>query len=154
MLFLAVVKQIVDNTVSFSCSMETSSLDPTYSQAKRRRIMNRMENVVELVTESSPEEVWPLLKILTETLRKYPQCLKPQDLVPLLQYLTETVQSRDESTRNNLYNLAAVLMENEVASGEEMQDATIYWSKIWDMLLRCVQILYMDTSFTRLTFYL
>jgi len=95
-----------------------------------------MENVVELITESNPEEVRSLLKILTETLRKYPQCLKPQDLALLLQRLTELAQSRDESIMNNLYNLAAVLMESEIANGEEMQDVTIHWSKIWDMLLR------------------
>jgi hypothetical protein len=95
-----------------------------------------MENVVELITESNPEEVRSLLKILTETLRKYPQCLKPQDLALLLQRLTELAQSRDESIMNNLYNLAAVLMENEISNGEEMQDITIHWSKIWDMLLR------------------
>jgi len=95
-----------------------------------------MENVVELITESNPEEIRSLLKILTETLRKYPQCLKSQDLALLLQRITELAQSRDESIMNNLYNLAIVLMENEVSSGEEMQDVTIHWSKIWDMLLR------------------
>jgi len=134
--FFAVIKQIVDNTISLGCSLETNSLEGTCCQTKRRRIMNRMENVVELITESNPEEVRSLLKILTETLRKYPQCLKPQDLALLLQRLTELAQSRDESIMNNLYNLAAVLMENEISNGEEMQDITIHWSKIWDMLLR------------------
>ncbi|EZA54785.1 Serine-protein kinase ATM [Ooceraea biroi] len=129
-----VIKQVVDNTVNLGCSLE-ANFEGTHVQNKRRRILNRMENVVELITESSPEEVWSMLKILTETLRKYPQCLKPQELAPLLQRLTELAQSRDESIMNNLYNLAAVLMENEVSSGEEMQDATIHWSKIWDMLL-------------------
>lgn len=116
-----------------------SSLDGSHSQrAKRRRTMNKMENIVDLATESSPEEVWPLLRILTETLRKYPQCLKPQDLAPLLQRLTELAQSRDESIMNYLYDLAAVLMENEHlwSNGEETQDVMIHWSKICDMLLR------------------
>ncbi|XP_012534493.1 serine-protein kinase ATM isoform X2 [Monomorium pharaonis] len=126
-----VIKQIMDNSASFTCSLEGF-----YSQAKRRRTMNKIENIVDLVTESNPEEVWPLLRILTETLRKYPQCLRSQDLAPLLQRLTELAVSRDESIMNNLYNLAAVLMENEMSNEEEMQDATIHWSKIWDMLLR------------------
>lgn len=102
--------------------------------------MNRIENIVDLVSESSPEEVWSLFRILTETLRKYPQCLRSQDLAPLLQRLTELALSRDESVMNILYNLASVLMENEMSNGEEIQDATIHWSKIWDMLLRCVLI--------------
>lgn len=84
--------------------------------------------------------MWSLLRILTETLRKYPQCLRSQDLAPLLQYLTELAVSRDESVMNNLYNLAAVLMEIEISNGEEIQDATIHWNKIWDMLLRCMLI--------------
>jgi len=132
-IFFAVIKQIMDNSVNFTCS-----LDGSHSQsAKRRRTANRIENVVDLVTESSPEEVWSLLRILTETLRKYPQCLRSQDLAPLLQRLTELAVSRDESIMNNLYNLVVVLMENEMSNGEEIQDATIHWNKIWDMLLRC-----------------
>ncbi|XP_024884976.1 serine-protein kinase ATM [Temnothorax curvispinosus] len=125
-----VIKQIIDNSVNLS-------LDGCYSQsAKRRRTMNRIENVIDLLTESSPEEVWSLLRILTETLRKYPQCLRSQDFAPLLQRLTELALSRDESVMNILYKLASVLMENEMSNGEEIQDATIHWSKIWDMLLR------------------
>jgi len=130
--FFAVVKQIMDNSIN-----STSSLDNPYSQStKRRRTMNRIENIVDLITNSSPEEVWSLLRILTETLRKYPQCLRSQDLAPLLQHLTELAVSRDESIMNNLYNLAAILMEIEISNGEEIQDATIHWNKIWDMLLR------------------
>lgn len=126
----------MDNSVNFICSP-----DDCYSQsAKRRRTANRIENVVDLVSESNPEEVLSLFRILTQTLRKYPQCLRSQDLAPLLQRLTELAVSRDESVMNILYNLAAVLMENEMSSGEEIQDATIHWSKIWDMLLRCVLI--------------
>jgi len=132
-MFFAVIKQIMDNSVNFTCS-----LDGSHSQStKRRRTLNRIENVVDFVTESSPEEVWSLLRILTEILRKYPQCLRSQDLAPLLQRLTELAVSRDESIMNNLYNLAVVLMENEMSNGEEIQDATIHWNKIWDMLLRC-----------------
>ena len=130
--FFAVVKQIMDNSIN-----STSSLDNPYSQStKRRRTMNRIENIVDLITNSSPEEVWSLLRILTETLRKYPQCLRSQDLAPLLQHLMEIAVSRDESIMNNLYNLAAILMEIEIFNGEEIQDATIHWNKIWDMLLR------------------
>jgi len=130
--FFAVVKQIMDNSIN-----STSSLDNPYSQStKRRRTMNRIENIVDLITNSSPEEVWSLLRILTETLRKYPQCLRSQDLAPLLQHLTELAVSRDESIMNNLYNLAVILMEIEISNGEEIQDATIHWNKIWDMLLR------------------
>ncbi|KAL6424274.1 hypothetical protein ACFW04_009833 [Cataglyphis niger] len=131
-----VVKQVMDNSVNLAAS-DANSLDDTYSQpAKRRRTMSKMESVVDLVTESSPEEVWPLLRILEETLRKYPQCLKPQDFAPLLQRLTELAQSRDELIMDNLYNFASVLMENEMSNEKEVQDTTIYWSKIWDMLLR------------------
>ncbi|EGI58185.1 Serine-protein kinase ATM, partial [Acromyrmex echinatior] len=127
-----VIKQIMDSSIN-----STSSLDSPYSQStKRRRTMNRIENIVDLITNSSPEEVWSLLRILTETLRKYPQCLRSQDLAPLLQHLTELAVSRDESIMNNLYNLAAILMEIEISNGEEIQDATIHWNKIWDMLLR------------------
>lgn len=137
--FLAVVKQVMDNSVNLACSIDANFPDDTHSQpVKRRRTMNRMENVVDLVTESNPEEVWPLLRILEETLRKYPQCLKPQDFAPLLQRLTELAQSRDELIMDNLYNLALVLMENEMSSGKEVQDTAIHWSKIWDMLLRCI----------------
>lgn len=126
----------MDNLANITCS-----LDSCYFQsAKRRRTVNKIENVVDLVMESSPEEVWSFLRILTETLKKYPQCLRSQDLAPLLQRLTELALSRDESVMNILYNLAAVLMENEMSNGEEIQDATIHWSKIWDMLLRCVLI--------------
>ena len=130
--FFAVVKQIMDNSIN-----STSSLDNPYSQStKRRRTMNRIENIVDLITNSSPEEVWSLLRILTETLRKYPQCLRSQDLAPLLQHLMEIAVSRDESIMNNLYNLAAILMEIEIFNGEEIQDATIHWNKICDILLR------------------
>lgn len=128
----------MDNSVNLAASVDTNFFDNTYPQpAKRRRIMSSMESVVDLVTESSPEEVWPLLRIFEETLRKYPQCLKPQDFAPLLQRLTELAQSRDELIMDNLYNLAGVLMENEMSNEKEVQDTTIHWSKIWDMLLRC-----------------
>ncbi|KAL0100932.1 hypothetical protein PUN28_019367 [Cardiocondyla obscurior] len=127
-----VIKQIMDNSLNF-----TYSLDGCYSQlVKRKRTINRIENVIDLITESNPEGVWSWLKILTETLRKYPQCLKSQELAPLLQQLIELAVSRDENLMNTLYNFAAVLMENEMSNGEEIQDATIHWSKIWDMLLR------------------
>ncbi|XP_011860130.1 PREDICTED: serine-protein kinase ATM isoform X2 [Vollenhovia emeryi] len=127
-----VIKQIMDNSDNFTCS-----LDGCHSQSmKRRRIVYRIDNVVDLITESSPEEVWSLLRILTETLRMYPQCLRSQDLAPLLQRLTELAPSRDEPVMNILYTLATILMENEMSHGEEIQDATIHWSKIWDMLLR------------------
>lgn len=133
-IFFAVIKQIMDNSGNFTCSLDSSQ------SAKRRRTVNRIENVIDLLTESSPEEVWSLLKILTETLKKYPQCLRSQDLAPLLQRLTDLASSRDEPVMNILYNLAAVLMENEMSNGEEIQDATIHWSKIWDMLLRYMLI--------------
>ncbi|XP_019882077.2 serine-protein kinase ATM isoform X2 [Camponotus floridanus] len=132
-----VVKQIMDNSVNLASSVDANSFDDTYSQpTKRRRTINKMENVVDLITESSPEEVWSLVRILEETLRKYPQCLKPQDFAPLLQRLTELAQSRDEHIMDNLYNLAIVVMENEMSNGKEVQDTMIHWSKIWDMLLR------------------
>ncbi|XP_070172770.1 serine-protein kinase ATM [Polyergus mexicanus] len=132
-----VVKQVMENSVNLTANVDANSLDDTYSQpTKRRRTMNRMDSVVDLVTESSPEEMWPLLRILEETLKKYPQWLKPQDFAPLLQRLTELAQSRDELIMDNLYNLASVLMENEMSNEKEVQDTTIHWSKIWDMLLR------------------
>lgn len=124
----------MDNSINLTCSFD----GPHFQTAKRRRTVNKIESVIDLVMESSPEEVWSILKILTETLKKYPQCLRSQDLAPLLQRLTELAVSRNESIMNNLYNLAAVLMENEMSNGEEIQDATIHWNKIWDMLVRYV----------------
>lgn len=135
----------MDNSANLASSVDANSLDDTYSQpAKRRRTISKMENVVDLITESSPEEVWSLVRILEETLRKYPQCLKPQDFAPLLQRLTELAQSRDEHIMDNLYNFAIVVMENEMSNGKEVQDTMIHWSKIWDMLLRCIYELIKD----------
>lgn len=142
MYFFLVVKQTIDNAGSLASSLDANHDSGLYSQpAKRRRMMSKMENIVDLITESNPDEVWPLIRILTETLKKYPQCLKPQELAPLLQRLTELAQSvpratkSPESTMDNVYRLAVVLMDNETSTGE-MQDAMIHWSKIWDMLLR------------------
>lgn len=123
--------------MNFACSLDASSLSSS-SQPKRKRTISRIENIVDFVTESSPEEAWPVLRILTETLRKYPQCLKSENLAPLLQRLTEVAQPRDESIMDYLFCLAAILMENKMFNEENTQDATIYWNKIWDMLLRCV----------------
>lgn len=132
------MKQIMDNSMNLASSNANSPDDTCSQPAKRRRTISRMENIVDLITESSSEEVWSLVRILEETLRKYPQCLKLQDFAPLLQRLTELAQSRDEQIMDNLYNLAIVLMENEMSNGKEVQDTMIHWSKIWDMLLRCI----------------
>ncbi|XP_011154175.2 serine-protein kinase ATM [Harpegnathos saltator] len=136
-----VVKQMIDNVGSVAFSPDANYNDSHFQPTKRRRILKKIDNIVELITESSPEEVWSWIKISMETLKKYPQCLKLQDLAPLLQYLTELAQSLSrttdaiESVMDNLYRLAAVLMENEMFIGE-IQDAMLHWSKIWDMLLR------------------
>ncbi|XP_020292169.1 serine-protein kinase ATM isoform X3 [Pseudomyrmex gracilis] len=134
-----VVKQIQDNTMNVACSLDVSSSLGSSSQPKRRRTIGRIENIVDFVTESSPEEVWPVLRILTETLRKYPQCLKSENLAPLLQRLTEVAQPRDESVMDHLFCLAAILMENKMFNEEDTQDATVYWNKIWDLLLRSLE---------------
>lgn len=133
---------MINNVGNVAISTETNHNSSYFQSVKRKRI-HKMESIVELIMESSPEEVWSWIKISTETLKKYPECLKSQDLAPLLQHLTELIQSLSrtsdftESVMDNLYRLAAVLMENEMSTGE-MQDATIHWSKIWDMLLRYV----------------
>lgn len=131
---------MIDNVGDDVCSFDVNYNGSHLQLAKRRRIINKVENISELIMESNPEEIWSWIKISTETLKKYPQCLKPQDLASLLQYLTELAQSLSRTTdptesTDNLYRLTAVLMENEMSTGE-MQDATIHWSKIWDMLLR------------------
>lgn len=136
---------MIDNVDNVTCSLDMS-YNSLHQPIKRRRIINKVESIAELIIESSPEEVWSWIKISTETLKKYPQCLKPQELAPLLQYLTELAQSLSRTTdsaesMDNLYRLAAVLMENEMSTGE-VQDATIHWSKIWDMLLRYIGFLF------------
>lgn len=126
--------------------IDNANHDGSYSQLTKRKRTIKMENSLAMVIESSPEEVWSFIRILTEVLKKYSQSLRSQDFVPLLQHLTELAQSLSrtnestESIMDNVYRLAAVLMENEMSTGE-VQDATIHWSKIWDMLLRCVNTL-------------
>ncbi|XP_014473077.1 PREDICTED: serine-protein kinase ATM [Dinoponera quadriceps] len=132
-----VVKQMLDNVGNVAVFPDANYGFPS---AKRRRI-NKLTSIVDLITESNPEEAWPWIRITTETLKKYPQCLRSQDLAPLLQHLTELarplsrITDLNESIMDNLYRFATVLMENEMSTGE-VQDATIHWSKIWDMLLR------------------
>lgn len=138
---LTVVKQAIDNAGNLASVVDTRHDGSSSQPTKRRRMISQMENIVDLITESTPEEVWSLIRILTETLKKYPECLKPQDFASLLQCLTELVQSLPRATEStesmidNVYRLAALLMENEMSTGE-IQDTMIHWSKIWDMLLR------------------
>lgn len=130
---------MIDNVSDVISSPDADHGDSHFQPAKRRRTIN---SIFDLITRSSPEEVWSWIKILTETLKKYPLCLRSQDLAPLLQYLTELAQSlsradSSEPFMDNLYIFAVVLMENEMSTGK-VQEAIVHWSKIWDMLLRYV----------------
>lgn len=131
---------MIDNVSDVISSPDADHGDSHFQPAKRRRTINSVDSIFDLITRSSPEEVWSWIKISTETLKKYPLCLRSQDLAPLLQYLTELAQSlsradSSEPFMDNLYRFAVVLMENEMFTGE-VQEATVHWSKIWDMLLR------------------
>lgn len=92
-----------------------------------------------MLINSSPEEAWPMIQVLTMLFEQYPKCLKSEDFPMFLKNLVDlfTLSCKEENIMDNLYELAAVLLMNEQTfSITDVENLNIYWDKIWDILLR------------------
>lgn len=107
--------------------------------AKRRKITVKVNSPIDLLVDNKPEEAWPIVQILTMLFTKYPECLKSEYFSPFLKVVTDllTLSCNEENIMDNLYELAAVLLANEkIYYASEIENSSIYWDQIWDILLR------------------
>ncbi|XP_076247506.1 serine/threonine-protein kinase tefu [Calliopsis andreniformis] len=122
--------------------------------AKRRRISTKMEGIVDMIMDNNAEEAWPMIQILTVLLKEYPECLKSEDLTTFLKILVDlfTQSCNEEAIMNNLYELVAVILTNETMfSITDIENSNIYWDKIWDILLRSLNVNQNEVSTHKLT---
>ncbi|CAK9823884.1 Serine-protein kinase ATM [Anthophora retusa] len=137
-----VFKQILENS---DIIIEKKSFDECdYVQSiKRRRIAAKISGPVDMLNDNSPEEAWPVIQILIILFKQYPECLKSEDLPTFLKTLVVflTQSSKNEDIMDTLYELAAVLLVNEKAFFlNDIENANMYWDKIWDILLRSLNL--------------
>ncbi|CAK9801500.1 Serine-protein kinase ATM [Anthophora quadrimaculata] len=137
-----VFKQILENS---DIIIEKKSFDECdYVQSiKRRRIAAKISGPVDMLNDNSPEEAWPMIQILIILFKQYPECLKSEDLPTFLKTLVDflTQSSKNEDIMDTLYELAAVLLVNEkVFFITDIENANMYWDKIWDILLRSLNL--------------
>ncbi|KAG7199579.1 hypothetical protein KM043_014186 [Ampulex compressa] len=137
-----VLKQVFDNP---ACISESELFnESSYSQpAKRRRL--KATSLIDMIIDSSPEEAWPIVQILTVLVEKYPQCIKLQDLGAILGIITNllTQSCKNELIMSHLYELTAVLMDNESLFSKSLthtEETRLQWCKIWDILLRSLSM--------------
>lgn len=110
---------------------------------KRRRIIAKINGPIDMLINNSPEEAWPMIQVLTMLFEQYPKCLKSEDFPTFLKNLVDlfTLSCKEENIMDNLYELAAVLLMNEQTfSIIDVENLNIYWDKIWDILLRSLNI--------------
>ncbi|XP_076661502.1 serine/threonine-protein kinase tefu isoform X2 [Halictus rubicundus] len=137
-----VFKQILENT---NIVFERKSLDESdcIQVAKRRKIANKMDGLIDMISDNNTEEAWPIIQILTVLLKRYPECLKSHDLAEFLKILVNllTQSCKEEIIMDNLYHLCAILLTNEkILSTTCIENSNIYWDKIWDILLRSLNV--------------
>ncbi|XP_076172316.1 serine/threonine-protein kinase tefu isoform X2 [Ptiloglossa arizonensis] len=148
-----VFKQMLENSniiIERKSLIECEYIQPT----KRRRIAARMDKLINMIIDNNAEEAWPIIQILTALLKQYPECLKSENLTAFLKILVDllTQSCKEETIMDNLYELAAVLLKNEkVFSMEDIENSNIYWDKIWDILLRSLNVNQNETSTHKLT---
>ncbi|XP_076687337.1 serine/threonine-protein kinase tefu isoform X2 [Andrena cerasifolii] len=149
-----VFKQVLENPNVVIENMVVNEYD--YSQPiKRRRITTKMKALVDTIIDSNAKEAWPIIQILIVLLKEYPECLKSQDLVEFLKifvdFFTQSCKE-EEAIMDNLYELAAVLLANEKTfSAIDIENSNIYWDKIWDFLLRSLNVNQNEKSTHKLT---
>ncbi|XP_053981121.1 serine-protein kinase ATM isoform X1 [Hylaeus volcanicus] len=148
-----VFKQMLENPNIIIEKTSYNECDYTQS-AKRRRIAIKIDGLVNLVMDNNAQEAWPMIQILIVLLKQYPECLKSEDLTAFLKILVDflTQSCKEEVIMDNLYELAAVLLVNEkMFSVIDMENSNIYWDKIWDILLRSLNVNQNETSTHKLT---
>ncbi|CAL7943643.1 unnamed protein product [Xylocopa violacea] len=137
-----VLKQILENPdliVTQKLFNNYDYIQPT----KLRRMSVRVNGPIDLLIDNSPKEAWPMVQVLTVLLKQYPECLKPEDYPAFLKILVDllTLSCNEEDIMDNLYELAALLLMNEkVFSITDVENSNISWDKIWDILLRSLNI--------------
>nr|XP_031830614.1 uncharacterized protein LOC116426162 isoform X4 [Nomia melanderi] len=147
-----VFKQILENPVI----VERKSLDVSdcVQAAKRRRISNKMDGLIDIITDTNTEEAWPIIQILVVLLKQYPTCLKSQDLAEFLKILVDllTQSCKEEIIMDSLYELCVTLLKNEnIFSITDIENSNMYWDKIWDILLRSLNVNQNEISTHKLT---
>ncbi|XP_076280983.1 serine/threonine-protein kinase tefu isoform X5 [Lasioglossum baleicum] len=148
-----VFKQILENT---DIVIERTSLDESdcINVVKKRRIASKMDGLIDIISGNNSEEAWPRIQILTVLLKKYPECLKSHDLAEFLKILVNllTQSCKEEIIMDNLYDLCAILLTNEkILSTTCIENSNIYWDKIWDILLRSLNVNQNEISTHKLT---
>ncbi|XP_029040439.2 serine-protein kinase ATM [Osmia bicornis bicornis] len=114
-----------------------------YIQPMKRRRITKFNGPVDMLTDYNPEEAWPVIQVLTTLFKQYPECLKSQDLPMFLKNIVNFLaqSSKEETIVDDLYEFAAVLLINEKSfSMIDIENSNIYWDKIWDALLRSLNV--------------
>ncbi|OAD57559.1 Serine-protein kinase ATM [Eufriesea mexicana] len=148
-----VFRQILENP-DLAIKKQSFDICDYIQSAKRRRISIEINGPVDMLIDNNPEEAWPMVQVFTILFKKYPECLKSEDFPTFLKILVNlfTLSCKEENIMDNLYELAAVLLMNEkVLSVADTENSNIYWDKIWDILLRSLNINQNEISTHRLT---
>ncbi|XP_076381605.1 serine/threonine-protein kinase tefu isoform X2 [Megalopta genalis] len=137
-----VFTQILKNTniIVERISSDESDCMPV---VKRRKIVNKMDGLIDMISDNNIQEAWPIVQILTVLLKKYPECLKSDDHADFLKILVSllTQSSKEEIIMDNLYELCAIILANEkILSTTCIENSNMYWDKIWDILLRSFNV--------------
>ncbi|XP_076632451.1 serine/threonine-protein kinase tefu isoform X1 [Colletes latitarsis] len=148
-----VFKQMLQNS---NIIVSKRSLDDCdYIQpAKRRKFAMKIDRLVDMIVDNNAVEAWPIIQILTVLLKQYPECLKSEDLTAFLKTFVDllTLSCKDEVIMDNLYELTAILLVNEkMFSTADVESCNIYWDKIWDILLRSLNVNQNEKSTHKLT---
>ncbi|XP_012149187.1 serine/threonine-protein kinase tefu isoform X2 [Megachile rotundata] len=145
-----VFKQVIDN----SNVIKEEVNEYNYMQPTKRRRITKVNGPIDMLMDSNSDEAWPIIQILKVLFKQYPECLKSQDLPTCTKSIVDLLAqfSKEETIVDDLYELAAVLLINEkLFSPVDIENSNIYWDKIWDTLLRSLNISQNEISSHKLT---
>lgn len=107
---------------------------------KKRRISDDPEKFIDLVNDRDPERAWPMIQIAAILYKKYPDCLNYDDYI---EFLDTVIKLMGQSCKffyimEDLCELASTFVQNEKIYTSD--NSNIYWSKVWDILVRYYSI--------------
>ncbi|XP_012270271.1 serine-protein kinase ATM [Orussus abietinus] len=112
---------------------------------KRRRLSDGPQRLVDLISSSNMDQVWPMVQILSTLLKNYPECLKPHEVESFMVAVTKLYSSpckRKEMT-DSVCQLIEVLVQvertfpDDVTKSDKIKDS---WNTIWDVTLRMLSM--------------
>ncbi|XP_011310406.1 serine-protein kinase ATM [Fopius arisanus] len=111
-------------------------------QMKRRKIAHSMQTLLDLFdadfTKKTLENRWPVIQLVTEVLRKYPETLKFREFHQMLKLTSELFieSTKEPRVMDTLCLLGRILIQISRSSAFAL-DSTVhkYWDKIFDNVL-------------------